>query len=113
MSARGPELPPDIIFDVDPAPMQKAAYGDVKQLPPQNVKQSGPATEVEMLNKSENVKQLDDPDVKHPRLSFLGVRIPSGLLDTIDRLATKSHRSRSDLIRELLQSGLDAKHHGR
>jgi hypothetical protein len=64
MSARGPELPPDIIFDVDPALMQKAAYGDVKQLPPQNVKQSGPATEVEMLNKSENVKQLDDPDLK-------------------------------------------------
>jgi hypothetical protein len=64
-------------------------------------------------DKASNVKQPDDQNVKQSdlRLSFLGVRIPSGLLDTIDTLATKSHRSRSDLIRELLQSGLDAKHH--
>jgi metal-responsive CopG/Arc/MetJ family transcriptional regulator len=58
----------------------------------------------------ENVKQ---PHYPAERLSYIGVRIPTELLDAIDAMATESWRTRSEVIRELLQFALDVKHSGR
>ena len=87
---------------------------DVKHRSLENAKQSNPATEMRMLNKSENVKQRHDPIVKQSsspagRMSYLGVRIPPELLGAIDAMAG----SRSKTVRELLQFALDVKQRGK
>src|SRR6266516_4385449 len=105
MSARGPELLPDIIFDIDPALAPATPSPSISNIGPENVKQSSPATEAAMSD----ISHRNDQNVKQSaELVFVGVRLPSKLLDEIDAIAARESRGlRSEIIRSLLQFALD------
>jgi hypothetical protein len=72
-------------------------------------KQQTPIKDEELLLNiatPKRVKQPDGPAVKQYD-EFIGFRVPADMLDAIDAMA--GSRTKSEFIRELLQSAIDAK----